>query len=91
LSRLREEVLRLVIHCTNQIKIPAQKDEYLTAIFGIIVNDLAVRKNNAKYVKVLITLQKHGSLNTHQKAQVELSFWRYKETELRSRAIRGLA
>jgi hypothetical protein len=44
LSRLREEVLRLTVHCTKQIKSPSERDEHLATSFGVIVNGLAVSK-----------------------------------------------
>jgi len=68
LTRLREEIFKLIVNSGNQFKSTAQKVDYL----------------RGKYSQIVEGLVKHGSLNTHPKAQAELSFWRHKESELRT-------
>jgi len=67
LMRLRDVVLQLIVQTIKQAKVLTEKDEYLRVSIGCIVGDLV----------------KYGKLNTHQKAQTEMSFWRQKESEVR--------
>lgn len=69
LSRIREEVLRLIVQHSKHSKSSTQRYESLKTSITFVVEGLV----------------KNGSLNTHQKAQAELSFWRQKEKELNSR------
>lgn len=74
LMRLREEVLQLIVQTVQQGKTFAEKDECLKVSIGCIIGDIV----------------KYGRLNTHQKAQTELSFWRQKEAEVRLTSRRNV-